>query len=282
MKTILVPTDFSEVANNATRYAIELSKQFDAKVIFFHAYHRYPLLSSLPLIFSDIELEKVYLEEIKAEEYRVKHECFCNQVQTESLVYRGNTIDGILEVIKKNNVDCIVMGITGSSKIAEILIGSNAISVIKKTKIPVFIIPKDAKFKKIEKFIFVHNYDEPTPENVTEEIKMFCNKFKPEIIIYGKPELQGVENFKEVNSFIDTEFAKSGASTINHILTFSKDGDQTEEINSFVEFYKADILAMMPDISKSFTKIFRSDNTTSMAFHTHLPLLILHDNEQKD
>lgn len=278
MKTILVPTDYSEVSNNTTRYAIELAKELGAKLILFHAYHRRVLLSSLPLLFNDSELERVNSERIKAEEYNIKHEC-CNLVETESITYKGrNVIDGIQEVIKEKNVDYIVMGMTGENILSGVLIGRTTIAVVKKTKIPVFIIPKDAKFKKIEKFVFIHNYNEPTPQNVREEIKMFCNKFKSELIIFGRPELQDVENFNEVKSVMNEEFSKAGATAVNHVLTFSEEEDQTAEINAFVEFNKADIVAMMPNTSKSFTKLFERDNTTVMAVHTHIPLLILHEN----
>ncbi len=107
MKTILVPTDYSEVANNASRYAIELSKHLGAKLILFHAYHRRVLLSSLPLIFADKELEKFNIERLKAEEYNIKHEC-CEELEPESRVYNGNAMDGILKVIKEVQVEYIV------------------------------------------------------------------------------------------------------------------------------------------------------------------------------
>lgn len=278
MKTILVPTDYSEVANNSTRYAVELAKELDAKLILFHAYHRRILLSSLPLLFDDSGLEKFNIDRLKAEEFNIKKTC-CDSVQTETVVYKGrNAVNGILDTINERNIDYIVMGVTGSSILPEVLIGSNTLSVIDKTKIPVFVIPKEAKFKKIKKIVFIHNYNEPTPINVSQELKMFCEKFNAELIVYGKPELQEVENFEKIKSASETEFKKSGSTNVNHVLTLSEDEDQTEEINAFVELNKADIMAMMPNTSKSFTKIFQRDNTTKMAFHTNLPLLILHEN----
>ena len=37
METILIPTDFSESANNAVKHGIELAKYFDAKLVFVNA-----------------------------------------------------------------------------------------------------------------------------------------------------------------------------------------------------------------------------------------------------
>ena len=38
MKKIVFPTDFSEVATNAFRYALELAKQYHAEIILLHTY----------------------------------------------------------------------------------------------------------------------------------------------------------------------------------------------------------------------------------------------------
>lgn len=278
MKTILVPTDYSEVADNAEQYAIELAKDFDSRIILFHAYHRPVLLSSLALLFADYELEKFNFERLKAEEYNIKHEC-CNRVETESLVYKGSTIDGILQVIKERPVDYIIMGIPGSSTLAEVLIGSTTLDVIKKTNIPVFVIPKDTKYKKIEKIVFINHFNEQTPQNVTNQIKMFCDQFKAELIIYEKSELQNIGNSKKAESPSEAKFSNIGASTtINNTLSVSEDEDITEEINSFVDLNKADMLAMMPDTFKSFKNSFRSDTTQEPGIIIHIPLLIVHDN----
>ncbi len=282
MKTILVPTDYSEAANNAMRYAIELAKQLDAKLILFHSYHRPILLSSLALLFADDELKKINLERLKAEVDTIKQEC-CKEVETKIIAYNGrNAIEGILKIVGEHKVDYIVMGTTGVNSHTESPIGSTTISVITKTKTPVFVIPKDAKFKKIEKFVFAHSYSGTTPKNVAEEIKVLCDAFESQLIIYGKPELQGVENSNKVDSVIDNEFAKSGISTVNHVFSFSEEEDQTNEINSFVEFNKADIVAMVPSSSKSFSTIFRQNNAPATTFHSRPPLLILHDNEERE
>ena len=39
MKRILVPTDFSRVANNALKYAIEIAGDFNAELYLYHVYH---------------------------------------------------------------------------------------------------------------------------------------------------------------------------------------------------------------------------------------------------
>ena len=58
--------------------------------------------------------------------------------------------DDINKICEETDADLIVMGITGTSKIEEVLIGSTAISVVKHTKIPVIIVPPDASYSSIK------------------------------------------------------------------------------------------------------------------------------------
>ena len=39
MKTILVPTDFSKSANNATDYAVKLAEEFNMNLLLLHIFH---------------------------------------------------------------------------------------------------------------------------------------------------------------------------------------------------------------------------------------------------
>ena len=58
MTTIIVPTDFSQVANNAARYATQmLTGQYDAHLILYHVYEKA----------SEQEEANSLLEKLKAE-----------------------------------------------------------------------------------------------------------------------------------------------------------------------------------------------------------------------
>ena len=66
METILIPTDFSESANNAVKHGIESAKYFDAKLVFVNANPippaNYELVTSFDLLNSLKEdLEQAYM-----------------------------------------------------------------------------------------------------------------------------------------------------------------------------------------------------------------------------
>lgn len=50
MKTILVATDFSAAAHNASLYAVELARAFNARIILFNAFQQAPVpVSEIPV-----------------------------------------------------------------------------------------------------------------------------------------------------------------------------------------------------------------------------------------
>ena len=61
IKTILVPTDFSEEAENAFLYAIEMAGTTKAEIVLFHAFH-HPNFSPYPY---NEDAKKLELEEEK-------------------------------------------------------------------------------------------------------------------------------------------------------------------------------------------------------------------------
>ncbi|MEY3416087.1 MAG: hypothetical protein RL060_198 [Bacteroidota bacterium] len=276
MKTILIPTDFSDVATNATNYALDFSCHIQAKIILFHAYHRPFLLSSLPLVVLGEELEKVSLGEFNNELAGHIRDVYVD-VTIECYQFNGTVVDGIQKMTEKYDLDYIIMGISGVNKIKEMLIGSNVISVIQAIKNTVLVIPQEAKFKSIEKCVFAYNYIHETPTQVFLELKCFCEVFKPQLFVFGKSYVD-VEKFNQIKLMMEDVFCEVGICKIEHVLTFSEEKEILEEINNFVDFVHSDCLVMMHKHSESFEAIFHRDNTTIMPFHTHLPLLVLQEN----
>ncbi len=112
---------------------------------------------------------------------------------------------------------------------------------------------------------------------------MFCNIFQAELLVYGRPdlELEGVENLEE------TYLSKAGIlnskpADIIYSPPILEEGDIIANINSFVEVNKADLIAMMPNASRSFIEIFKRNHISLLSFYMHLTLLILQGNEQKN
>lgn len=61
-------------------------------------------------------------------------------VQVESMLREGNTVQEIIRLAKEGNSDLIVMGVRGVGKLRELLLGSVSEGVIKHTSCPVLVV----------------------------------------------------------------------------------------------------------------------------------------------
>ena len=128
-KNILLPVDGSELSDKATKVAIDLAKKLDSTIIVLHV--------------MDNKLIQPY--EILEEEGRVIINKTIKQIKKANVNYvkymiYANPHDDIRTIVRKSEVDLIIMGTHGRTGIRKVLMGSIAQDTLKKTDIPVMLI----------------------------------------------------------------------------------------------------------------------------------------------
>lgn len=269
MKTILVATDFSDAARNASQYAIDLAKAVQAKVIFFHAYHIPVTVSETPIIIDYPELEETNLQLLKHEKLMLN---VGDDLEVEYYTTAGLAVDEILEIEQNDKPDLIVMGMSGAGKLSEFLLGSISTSLISKTSTPVLIIPENARYKTPERIAFACDYNIDANTGVLDPLKEFALKFNSSVLII---------NLLKENEKIDSEKAIKGMiienqlQEIEHSFYFPEDDDFVHGLNEFSDTHAVDLLAIIPHKHNFLAKIFSETHTKKLAFHSHVPLLAI-------
>ena|SRR3989344_727619 len=268
MKKILVPTDFSEAANNAAEYAVLLAKEIKAKVILFHIYHVPVPSTEVPIIsISSAEIQKESEILLRKKVAQLKKHA---PVEISYIARLGMAVDEIIEEEKK--ADLIIMGMRNVSKISEFLFGSITTATIRKTNTPVLVIPQNVKFKAPKKIVFScdynpeNNYD--TIETITELIKVFHSK----LFVLNIKENKEVVSIEEAGSGLRLE---SKLNNVPHVYHFSENEDLIEGINKFVKEKKADMVVLIPHKHNLLERLFHKSISKNMAFHTNVPMLTL-------
>ena len=170
MKTILVPLDYSEVSDNALNYAAELANLIRAKLILLHVYHvPVPAIEVPVVVIGWEELQKENTERLNKIAEKTKNKS--KNLEIEIRVSPGFAVDEILSLVKEDNIDLVVMGVTGAGRKTNMLLGSNTVSVMKKSKTPVLIIPQKAQFKKVQNIVLAYDYKNAIDEAVIKEFK---------------------------------------------------------------------------------------------------------------
>lgn len=274
MKTILAPIDYSDISDNALQYAVELAKFSDAKLILLHIYHLPVPTVEIPItVMVPKEIQNENEKKIKSLEKKIGTQSGTN-IKVESIVRSGLIVDEIMNVIKENEIDLVVMGIIGAGKVSERLIGSHTTSLIKRTQTPVLVVPKDARYKEVKKIVLAYDYKNVVNVAAVERFKKFAKIFNAKVLVLD------VEKPVEMPVYEHTvaaETLENSLEDVEHVMFFSSAEDLPDEINSFADSHNCDWVAMIPHKHVFLSRLFQESNTKKMAFHTHIPLLSIHD-----
>ena len=277
MKTILVPTDFSDNSRNAFRYSLELAKISAAKVVLFHVIQIIVSpVPDMPVVVtpSEEELEREGRQRLTAFANEARNES-ANGIEIEYNISIGSVTDKIFELIREKKIDLIVMGISGTNLLREMLIGSNTVKLIREASCPVLAVPPEAKFKKLQTIVFACDYKKNSNDAALDTIKEFVNLFNSKLHIINISKPAAIPTTEQVGTSVHLEHQLK---EINPTVYFPEQDDVVEGINEFVEEYHADMLVMIPRRHSLLEIIFSKSNTKKMAFHTHIPLLAVHEN----
>lgn len=160
MKKILVPTDFSENALLAAKYAADLCQRQGYTL---HILHYYTVNSS-GFSENDLKIETTQPDILKADLTILKWvELLKQEYPTVNITQenkRGLISERLVHEAKETQYLAIVMGTTGSSANKNIFWGSNTSSVIAKSPIPVIAVPNTRQYAEIKNVGLLTNFKE--------------------------------------------------------------------------------------------------------------------------
>jgi nucleotide-binding universal stress UspA family protein len=144
MKNILLAIDFSNGENMLMEKALEWAKAFGAKIWMLHVAAPEPE-------FVGFGVGPQYIRDSMAEELKKEHRVlreYANQfrsegIEADGLLIKGATTEMIMEEAKKLDIDLIITGHHDHSLIYKLFFGSVASAVVRKSKVPVLLIPMD-------------------------------------------------------------------------------------------------------------------------------------------
>jgi nucleotide-binding universal stress UspA family protein len=141
LKKVLCPTDFSETARVAARYAVSLAQSQHAEIELLHVHH-------VPLHRADVhapqrveELPHALQHELKQRLAQLKDELATPGVTIRTDLAVGVPHEAINASAERLGVDLIVLGSHGHSRVARLLLGSVTDRVLRTATRPVLTVP---------------------------------------------------------------------------------------------------------------------------------------------
>ncbi|MCW3076092.1 MAG: hypothetical protein JWO32_701, partial [Bacteroidetes bacterium] len=159
---------------------------------------------------------------------------------------------------------------------AEKIIGSVTTSLMRRSKCPVLAIDSRAKFKPIKKIALACDYKEIKTKTALDPLKEIVKLFQSHLYI--------VNVLREPKELVPTtDQAVAGVrldhllEDVNHSFHYEENKDVVQGINDFAEKHNVDMIVMVPRSHSLIENIFHEPSTKKMAFHTHVPLLSIHE-----
>lgn len=165
MKNILIPTDFSIAAWNATKFALHLFAETHCVFYFLNTYtpeinnSRFMADTVAGLVqHSNAALSSKKGLDAMLRKIKKNHKNPLHNYKTNSSF--ALLIDEVKETVIANEIDFIIMGANGSSENESIFMGSNTVRIAKTVhNCPVLAIPKNFDFKLLNNIAFITDFN---------------------------------------------------------------------------------------------------------------------------
>lgn len=268
MKTIIVPSDFSKNADHALKYAINLAKHFPANVVIVNAFDLPYSQNIMSTSLIDIMRET---SEKGVKKLADEHKNSGVEISTRSIM--GNPIR-IVKDLSNYYEDCmVVLGTKGASGIEEVLIGSNAASILHSVSVPVLAIPAQAPLNSANKIIYASDFKSERNDTALARLGKIARALSAEIevvhvILNNEPEAEApTTKFDKYFEGVQYTFKNIIANTSN----------VEEVILKYADEDQADIVSLLAKKYGFLEGLFHTSTTSKVAFHTTRPYLALHE-----
>ena len=277
MKKILLPTDFSDNAQNAINYALNLFRDESCQFYLLNTY--------TPIIYSyDYQMNAGgYLGEIAdvvrensieklTEIEKTVKEKFNNPKHHFEIISSFNLLtDEIKDKIEEYSIDLIIMGTKGATGAKEVLFGTNTIHIINKVKCAVLAIPDGHFFEEPKEILF------PTDYKIDYSFKQLLNLKKIASMFDSKVHVLNVSHGvdlkeKEINN---KEKLESLLLDVKHAFYRVEDQDIPKAINEFQKTTYVQLLMMVNNKHSFFENLFFKPIINQIGFHLNIPFLVI-------
>jgi len=275
MKTIIVPTDFSPVALNATNYAADMAIAVNAEILLVNIY-------TIPVSYSEVPVAMISIEEMKkaSEAELTDLKTSLEHITSGKIKIRiesrmGNTVDELEDICNTVKPFVVVMGSKGKSGIENLLFGSTTLTAIRHLSWPVICVPPGKEYGSgIKKIGFACDFKEVRETTPVDLIKEMVSVFGAELHI-----LNVDNNNKDFRPETPEQTFKLHdlLKDINPTYQFIDHPDVEDGINDFAEKNNMDLIIAIPKKHKLLDGIFNPSSTKQLIFQSHIPVMCLHE-----
>lgn len=269
MKNLLVPTDFSEQAENALKVAVQIAKKRNSEIYLLHSIEL-PVQLATARESSGLPEPLFYMELARKHFRKFREKPYLKDVVIHEVVGHNEIYEEIETACKKNNIDLIIMGSTGASGFKEMFVGSNTEKVVRTSSTPVLVIKdKYPKFE-INDFVFATDFSDKFKKAFikAEEFAHIIDA-KIHLLLVNTP--ASFKTSKESNKLMQ-DFVKEMNLT-NYSLNVYNDVSVEKGILNFAKSINAQLIGMATHGRKGISHFLNGSISEDMVNHANVPII---------
>lgn len=262
MKSILVPTDFSDTAMNAVLYASQFCKDYGVSLHILNVMH-------VPVVDANaqMDLANTLLDNTRSATEVKLQKVSDAVVQNSGVIpqlhcHFGLGSDVIIGQAIDLGVDFVMMGTSGESGFMRSLLGSVTLAVSRNGEVPVIAVPQNAKYNGLETIVYGNDHKEKI-ESKLEMLAPFT---------------------KHSNARIDLISVEPEAEAYTQEVVFEEpklkevsiwDSTVTEGVKKYLKNEGASLLVLKHHERNFVQELFQKSTTKELLMECSIPVLIL-------
>jgi len=275
MKTFIVPTDFSETARNAAIHAVQIAATVqNAKIILYNVFDKDTVAvegsSHEENTAATSRMIEMTMQSIKSEMLGINDSVDITCVAE----YSNSLIDSLEKFAITQNADLIIMGITETNRMEQMLVGSNTLDMVNRNVCPVIIIPPHASFRGIKNVLLASDFRDVEKTTPAKSIQAVLDLFKSDVYVVNVDS----EHFVELTDEYKQEKAKMELILEGYKTEYSfiRQYDFIEAIGQFASDKNIDLILTVPKKHSLLSKLFVTSTTKKLAYQSELPIVAIH------
>jgi nucleotide-binding universal stress UspA family protein len=276
IKRIILPTDLSDTSQNAFRYALRLADRTEAAIELIHVI--FPEYAGLDLPVISAEGTQSHISAARAAmqafvEYGLAQVQLMHNLEHIPDIHPdvevGSPSAVIARLAERDEASLIVMGTKGEHGLLEKTFGSVTTEVLRRSRVPVLVVPEDAAFTQIRQVAYASELKEEDAWHIWGAMKLL-EEFEPQwhLVHIQTPESKTpTETLQELTNLMKGELKihQLGSTSV------------LEGLEDFAQNFDVDLLVMLSRHESIWRRLFYRSKTRQMAYQTQVPLLVVHE-----
>ena len=280
MQKILLPSDFSTTSENALRFALRYSADQHSTIQLLHVVG----LGYEPL---EVPIGHAQMTQVRVDNGRKHLREFLNRGQAQiqanqevaimpdviSNIEVGFPIKTITDLVKRDDIDLVIMGTQGEHSRMDRFFGTVSAGVVEQSHCPVLVVPDNVEYKGIQRACIAINLQKSDPWHIHQAAKLLG----PQLNHLDCVHINTSDKYEATEIAMEElrKYYQNNTQEFEMEFHLINGSDLSTELNEFISEKNADALVMTGPHQSNFKRLFFRSNTKQMTYQTMVPLLVL-------